>query len=335
MSDNHNFDDDDDFFEDDYVPTMSRWKLLGAALAVVIVAGFGIGIWYAYDQGVKKGVKLAPPIIKADDTPVKEEPKDPGGMEIPHQDKEVFNVLKPETEKTDKVEQLMAPPEEVADEAAPVDIKEDPQTKKSSEPEKLMANEPVEAPKSTEEMLAAAKEAAQEAISGTDESKAEQSAEQKSDDVKASEEAAAQKAQEAAEKAEAAAKAAEAEAEEKAAAEKAKAEADAKAAEEQAETAKAAAPAPTAMRAAEGEVAYRVQLGAFRSEDAARKAWGDLQKKHEELLSGEVYKVQSVEITGKGMFHRLQAGAFKKRDGAASLCTKLKAERQDCLVAKN
>ncbi|WP_025898665.1 SPOR domain-containing protein [Sneathiella glossodoripedis] len=333
MSDNHNFDDDDDFFEDDYVPPMSRWKLLGAALAVVIVAGFGIGIWYAYDQGVKKGVKLAPPIIKADDTPVKEQPEDPGGMEIPHQDKEVFNVMKPEAEQPEKVEQLMAPPEQVVEEAPPVDIKEDPLPKKSSEPEKLISEQPVEAPKSTEEMLAAAKEAAKEAIEGPD--KSADAANTQLSDAAAEE---ARKAEEA--KAQAAA---EAQAAEKAAAEaKAKADAEAaakEAAEKEAAAKEAAAKAAQTVnaseRAAEGEVAYRVQLGAFRSEDAARKAWSDLQKKHEELLRGEVYKIQSVDVTGKGKFHRLQAGAFKNRDGATALCGKLKAAKQDCLIAKN
>lgn len=303
MSDNHNFDEEDDFFEDDYVPTISRWKLLGTALAVVIVAGFGIGIWYAYDQGVKKGVKLAPPIIKADDTPVKEQPKDPGGMEIPHQDKEVFNVLKPEEEAPEKVEQLMAPPESVVEEAAPVDIAEDPVLKKSSEPEKLMESATEEVAQSTEEMIAAAKKAAQAATADTPSTpKVDATAAEAEEKAK----------QDAAAKEKAAALAA---------------EQDAKDAKVETE--------PAAAKEAPAGTAYRVQLGAFRSGDAAKKAWRDLQKKHEELLGGEVYKIQSVEITGKGKFYRLQAGAFEVRDGATTLCTKLKAEKQDCLVAKN
>ena len=317
MSDNHNFDDDDDFFEDDYVPTISRWKLLGSALAVLIVTGFGIGIWYAYDQGVKKGVQLAPPIIKADDTPVKEQPQDPGGMEIPHQDKEVFNVLKPEDETTEKVEQLMAPPETVVEEAAPVDIAEDPVLKKSNAPEKLMENATEEVAKTTQEMMASAKEAAKAAIAdvgSTSATATDKSAAETNATALAAEQAAKEE------------KANEAKATEEAAQEAAKVEA----AEKAKETPEVAAP-----KVAPAGAAYRVQLGAFRSEDAAKKAWRDLQKKHEELLSGEVYKIQSVEIKGKGLFYRLQAGAFGARDDAASLCTKLKAEKQDCLVAKN
>ena len=301
MSDNHSFDDDEDFFEDDYVPTINRWKLLGAALAIVIVAGFGIGIWYAYDQGVKKGVKLAPPIIKADDTPVKEKPEDPGGMEIPHQDKKVFDVLKAEPEE-EKVETLMAPPEQVVEEAAPVDIAEDPAVKKSNEPETLMAK-PEEMKTDAEEAVEAVAEKVEETV-----------------------EAVAENAEDA--KKEIAEKVVEPEKE---------VEETVKAVEAPAPVVAPKAVAPKAVEpkmAPDGE-AYRVQLAAFRSSDAAKKAWRDLQKKHELLLGGEVYKVVSVEIKGKGVFHRLQAGAFTARAGAVALCEKLKAEKQDCLVAKN
>lgn len=285
MSDNHNFDDDEEFFEDDFVPTVNRWKLLGAALAIVIVAGFGIGIWYAYDQGVKKGVKLAPPIIKADETPVKEQPEEPGGMEIPHQDKKVFDVLKAEAEE-EKVETLMAPPEQVVEEAAPVDIAEDPALKKSSEPETLMSK--------AEDVKAEVEQTAEAATAAIGEA-ANETAEKVAEPAKEAEEVA------------------------------------------QVKEEPAVSTAPKAAEpkmAPEGE-AYRVQLGAFRSSDAAKKAWRDLQKKHELLLGGEVYKVVSVEIKGKGVFHRLQAGAFTARGDATTLCGKLKAEKQDCLVAKS
>ena len=103
---------DDDFYDGDEEPGISRKKWIGAVLAAVIVGGFGIGIWYAYDQGVKKGVQLAPPIISADTSPVKEKPEDPGGMDIP---KQVFSVLQ-SGDAPEKVEQLMPPPEDATPE---------------------------------------------------------------------------------------------------------------------------------------------------------------------------------------------------------------------------
>lgn len=102
---------DDDYYDGEEDRGMSKGKWIGAILAILIVAGFGVGIWYAYDQGVKKGVQLAPPIISADTSPVKEKPDEPGGMDIPHQDKQVFGVLK-SGDGQEKVEKLMPPLEE-------------------------------------------------------------------------------------------------------------------------------------------------------------------------------------------------------------------------------
>jgi sporulation related protein len=107
-------------------------RVFGTSTAIIILAGFAGGIWYAYDQGVKKGVQLAPPIIKADNAPIKIKPKEPGGMEIAHQDKKIFNVLKPEEEEL-KTEKLMAPVEEATKEPQPVEV---PKGLKKPAPEK-------------------------------------------------------------------------------------------------------------------------------------------------------------------------------------------------------
>jgi len=286
VSDNHNF-DDDEFFEEEYVPTLNRWKLLGTALAVVIVTGFGIGIWYAYDQGVKKGVQLAPPIIKADTRPVKEKPKDPGGMDIPHQDKKVFDVLVADKEE-EKVEKLMAAPEEVVQEPAPVDIPEtktDAMAKGADKAETLMAKPVTKAEEKVAQLVTKPKAPKIAEVIKTPEVTEPASATKKIEPVIVQEKA-------------------------------------------------KVITAPVKAAATSGP-RYRVQLGAFRSSDAAEKAWLDLEKKHEELLGGIVHKVQSIEIKGKGIFHRLQAGVFEQKTAASGLCTKLKAQKQDCLIAKS
>jgi len=303
VSDNNEF-DDGDFFEDDYVPTFNRWKLVGAGLAVVIVAGFGIGIWYAYDQGVKQGVQLAPPIIKADNSPVKEQPEDPGGMEIPHQDKEVFNVLNGEKEE-EKVEKLMEAPEEVIKDPAPVEIEKDEAQSGEGGAESLMTE-------SKEETKTIAKEAAEKVEEAAEEVK--EAASTAAQTVKEGAEEAVKKVEETTEKAAAAV--------------------EEKVAETLKEEPKKIAVAVPKADEIKGP-AYRVQLGAFRSNDAAEKAWSDLQKKHAELLQGLPHKVHSVEITGKGVFYRLQAGAYANRDDANVLCGNLKKAKQDCLIAKN
>ncbi len=285
MTDNQNDEVDDDYYDEDDLPGVNRWKIIGGALAAVIVAGFGIGIWYAYDQGVKKGVQLAPPIIKADSSTVKKEPEDRGGMEIAHQDKKVFNVLKADKGE-EKVEKLMEAPEEAIKEPAPVDITETvsenaPADKNEKGAETLMTKPVVE------EVKKVAEEAVKEIA--------------KKPEVKVAE----------------APKVAP------------------KKVEPKKETVVASKPAAKTAKASSATANYRVQLGAFRSTDAAEKAWVDLQKAHQDLLGSIPHRVQSVEIKGKGMFHRLQAGAFAEKVGANTLCTSLKAEKQDCLIAKN
>ncbi len=322
MSDNKEF-DDGDFFEDEYVPTVNRWKLLGTGLAVIIVAGFGIGIWYAYDQGFKKGVQLAPPIIKADPSPVKEKPEDPGGMEIPHQDKNVFNVLNAEKEDVGILNADPAPETPVKD-PAPVEISEDekPASSLIGKAENLMKKAEEKASdvanaveKKAEEVNSAVEQKVEEVAKATE--SAATSAKEKVEDV----------AKEVTTKAAAVTGAADTKSEPKPETKVEKAIE----AEKEAKKVAVAVPKEPAIKGP----AYRVQLGAFRSTDAAEKAWLDLQKKHDVLLQGLPHKVQSVEITGKGVFYRLQAGAYADRGGASELCSNLKKVKQDCLVARN
>ncbi|MBL4808329.1 MAG: SPOR domain-containing protein [Rhodobacteraceae bacterium] len=266
---------EDDFYDGEDEPRMSRGKVIMAVLAVLIVAGFGTGIWYAYDQGVKKGVQLAPPIISADTSAVKEKPEDPGGMDIPHQDKQVFGVLK-SGNGSEKVEKLMAPPEEAKDDPAsvatttPGEETAEKVTEKASEkvtenllPKVTEATSPVTEPAKTITVVPADKPAP---------------------------------------------------------------------AVEEKVAAKAPAPTPKVKSAVATGPLYRVQLGSFRTKDAAEKQWQTLRSKYGSLLSAVKYRVQDVAVKDKGTFHRLQAGTYKSRASANKLCDALKAKKQDCLV---
>jgi cell division protein FtsN len=277
---------DDDFYDGDDEPRFSRKKLIGGVLAVLIIGGFGIGIWYAYDQGVKKGVQLAPPIISADNTPVKMKPEDPGGMDIPNQDKQVFNVLQ-SGDAPEKVEKLMPPPEDA--------IKDEPtETAAVSDTEKA-----------------------------ADESKLETLIEKATKDAPAAESAAS----DTTEKADSADKAPEPVKKPEVIVEKVAPKVE----EKKVEVAAAPAPKKVAEPKTSGPL-YRVQVGSFRSSDAAEKQWSMLSSKHKSLLSGLSYRVQDVDVKDKGTYYRLQLGAYGSRDSANKLCSDLKAQKQDCLV---
>jgi cell division septation protein DedD len=91
-----------------------------------------------------------------------------------------------------------------------------------------------------------------------------------------------------------------------------------------------AAPAPSADGAA-----YRIQLGAYKSRDMALASWKDMQHAHDKILGDLTPVVREVDLgAAKGVLYRLQAGAFAKNNEALAVCKKLKAAKQDCMVAK-
>ena len=74
----------------------------------------------------------------------------------------------------------------------------------------------------------------------------------------------------------------------------------------------------------------------FSSTDKAKveKTWKTILAKHKGLLSDMPMNIVQAQIAGKGTFYRLQVGDFSTKERATNLCTKLKAQKQDCIPAK-
>jgi cell division septation protein DedD len=72
---------------------------------------------------------------------------------------------------------------------------------------------------------------------------------------------------------------------------------------------------------------WRVQLGAYASEPAARTAWATLVAQMADLLDG-----QSPVYSPRGSLVRLQVGPFSEREAAAALCARLAAAGRPCFV---
>ena len=77
--------------------------------------------------------------------------------------------------------------------------------------------------------------------------------------------------------------------------------------------------------------AFRIQLAAVKSQDAAQLGWKQLTKAHPDVLGGLTLIVVKVDRSS-GAIYRLQAGPFTDRTTAEAACGKLKQKRQDCLV---
>jgi len=93
-----------------------------------------------------------------------------------------------------------------------------------------------------------------------------------------------------------------------------------------------AEPAPAASK--QSTQVWRIQLVSTSKKASAEAAWPTILKKNKALLSDMSYDVVSAEIAGKGTFYRLQAGRFNTREQAAALCTKLQANKQECVPVK-
>lgn len=79
-------------------------------VALLVVAVFATGVWLVYMEGVSQNVSIAPPLVRAPAGPVKIKPREPGGLKVPNQDKQVFQALNGgEKEPT---EELLLPPSE-------------------------------------------------------------------------------------------------------------------------------------------------------------------------------------------------------------------------------
>ncbi|MEM7651914.1 MAG: outer membrane beta-barrel protein [Pseudomonadota bacterium] len=94
----------------------------------------------------------------------------------------------------------------------------------------------------------------------------------------------------------------------------------------------AASPTPVANSTfSPDEIGYGVQMGAFKTHDAALKAWPRVERRHASLVGNSFPVVRSARVPGKGLMHRLFAGGYGKAD-ADAICRRLKASGQWCQV---
>lgn len=98
------------------------------------------------------------------------------------------------------------------------------------------------------------------------------------------------------------------------------------------------APEPPARSIAASKVlmtgAYRVQLGAVRSHDAAETEWKRLLKRYPKLLDKLELVVTRADLGDKGVFYRLRAGPLSDQAAARKLCDDLSEKKVGCLVIR-
>lgn len=79
---------------------------------------------------------------------------------------------------------------------------------------------------------------------------------------------------------------------------------------------------------------YKVQLASFKSINDAEQEWKNLLRKNSSLLKDYKHYIVSKDITGKGLFYRLQVGPFKDKKAAKEACEEFKNKGMSCLIAQ-
>lgn len=87
--------------------------------------------------------------------------------------------------------------------------------------------------------------------------------------------------------------------------------------------------------ATSGAENFRVQLASLRTNGAVHRAWSRLQKNYPGLLGPLALSVVRMDLgMQRGIFYRMQAGPLNSADAARSLCGRLKARKQDCIIVE-
>lgn len=96
----------------------------------------------------------------------------------------------------------------------------------------------------------------------------------------------------------------------------------------------ASAPKSAAPAAGPAGNGYRVQLAAVRSNQDARREWTRLRTRHSGLLGRLRHSVVRADLGDKGIYYRLRAGPLENKAAARTLCGELTKIKVGCLVVR-
>lgn len=288
-----------------------RSRAMSWLVLVVAVGGFAALAYYAYHSGsqsMRDGQVL---VVEADPSPIKETPEDPQGESFPNQDKTIYDAISPSGRQ--QAEKLLPEPEEpvipepAVTEAAPAPAQPKASGTTTFVNKALTENDPTMDPVDAQSLKQApppaapeAKEASRTRVEPTDDDPIGAPA---MVNVKPTTPQAAPKAE----------------------------PKPAPKPEPVVAAAPKPAPAPAPAPAAASGGAYKIQLGAFKSDAEARQQWSKITGKHGDVVKGSPIVVRA--DLSNGTFYRLRAGGFASADAAKAACAKLSARGQGCFFA--
>jgi hypothetical protein len=286
----------------------SRAWIKFSLIAVVIFGGvFGFA-YYAYISGYHQASDDFAPRIVADTSPIKELPEEPGGMEVPHQDKLVFDMLQKQEGDERRVEHLSPPSEQ------PIAKEELIQTADVSEekfddvtdflaekkPEEVVENLIEKAPTIEEKSEVAEVAPSDELDKLIEESKALLAENKVEETVEAKEAPEAEKVQ------------------------------------EQPKSLLAALDKPKKIELQSLNTngpKFRIQLASLRTNDAAKREITRLQKQYSGILKNCQLQIVSANLGDRGIYYRIRSNLIAEAD-ARQMVKELSNRNQSCILVK-
>ena len=277
-------------------------KILYSSIVFLAVGGFSVLAWYAYQFGSRPVDVDQLKLIRADETPYKVKPENPGGMEVPYMDKVVYDSISGKENTPAKVERILPSPEE------PVDLKNSRynavvEKAKQATSDTRIAKNNIKQDKVKQESHAAATEDTLPKPAVPDKKTNQSITLASNKEVKkllAPENALTPVSKQ-----------------------------DLKPVPVGSKMRNEVVKAPQKM-----DARYRIQLGAYRSEQVAVTDWKQLQKKFPEDLTKLDYYIERKDLGTKGVFYRLQAGPLESSASARLVCKKLIDKKQGCFFVE-
>lgn len=306
-------DDDKSLYEDDDEQEGGVFRWMSAIVVLLAVAGFFGLAWYAYKNGGDTGDEKDIEVVKADKAPVKEAPANPGGMDIPNQDKTVYGLISGKNEKP-VAEHILAAPEEPLPRTTPEDTQtwmSDSLKGKTAAQVEAMKVGGDDAPKdqakdqSKEQFNPGKVRTATGAVTTAPAALAAKSSAPAKPPVAAAPAAGSDDSDDSDDDAKPAAK---------------------PAVQAQAKPAPAASTTPPS--------GTRIQLGAYKSQAEADKNWTHIAGKFASEVKSKQHYVVRADLGSKGVYYRLQVAPFASPKDAEQFCLDFVSAGQGCMVAK-
>ncbi len=315
---------EDHEIEPDYGGNRWRGHLYKALISVGVLTAFGAAVLYAYSEGAPAGDKAAKPgsvpLVKAETAPVKEKPEDPGGVKVPHRDRDIYRKLDLGTDKAAKPD-----PEAKAERKQARRVPPRPQTYEDIlKPKKGDKLEARPTPKPAERKTGRV-EPETRRIDMTPKARTPGADAEKRDGKIAalprlrggrsgdSERQVADLSPRAGTRV------------------VPKVRPDTRTRDRDADTAGDRRRDREGVQPASAVGPYRVQLGAFRTPHKAQYEWKTLSRKNKDVLGSLRMVIERVNLGPKGVYYRLQVGPLKTEPAARGLCRTLGKRKVNCI----